>query len=501
MAVITGTAGNDDDVTNPALTGTLDDDIIGGLAGNDVIRGLSGDDVLRGGPGRDNVSGGGGNDVLVYAENDDNLLGGLAGETIGGGDGFDTIRLVGSPSQMIFTGDIDEIERITFERVITGTSTIVITESSDFGGFGFAATLELVGKANTEQKFAVGPPTGGATVVDASQWKFTNWDNDEDSIFFLPSFSGPDSIIGSSQDDDVGYFEFLDRTGKASVSEGSIINTLGGNDRIFIGGSHNTTRINGGGGSDTLGILFPGDGGDTTSLGPAVIRSIEILDLSEGASLTLLASHVGGLKISSAASIQGDADAAQDIQFLMFTATALNLSGWKFSSWNAGSAVEIRGDGSVETIVGSTRGDEIFASGGTDSLAGFAGNDTLDGGSGNDTLSGDGGVDELIGGLGADRFQFRRIADSGTAADRRDVITDFDASDIIDVSAIDANVTVRGNQAFKIDVNGIGVRGEIQLVKAGDSTLVRFFTDADAAPEMIVVVRGPVAPVAADFVL
>jgi len=59
----------------------------------------------------------------------------------------------------------------------------------------------------------------------------------------------------------------------------------------------------------------------------------------------------------------------------------------------------------------------------------------------------------MTGGAGADRFQFgANIAEIGTAAATRDIIVDFSAAqlDIIDLSAIDANTRVNGNQAFTV---------------------------------------------------
>jgi Ca2+-binding RTX toxin-like protein len=77
------------------------------------------------------------------------------------------------------------------------------------------------------------------------------------------------------------------------------------------------------------------------------------------------------------------------------------------------------------------------------------GNDTLTGGNGNDTLTGGANVDTMTGGAGNDTFTFSSITDSGNGGATPDVITDFDDNaDVINLSAIDANTTVAGNQAF-----------------------------------------------------
>jgi Ca2+-binding RTX toxin-like protein len=80
-------------------------------------------------------------------------------------------------------------------------------------------------------------------------------------------------------------------------------------------------------------------------------------------------------------------------------------------------------------------------------INGGAGNDVLIGGEGADTLYGGGGRDTLTGGLGADIFQYRSLADSAPGS--ADKILDFKlGADIIDLSFLDANSQLDGNQAF-----------------------------------------------------
>lgn len=71
----------------------------------------------------------------------------------------------------------------------------------------------------------------------------------------------------------------------------------------------------------------------------------------------------------------------------------------------------------------------------------------MHGGSGNDRVYGDDGVDFLCGETGADRFVFRSLSDAPISG--LDRIMDFaDGQDLIDLSLIDANATLAGNQAF-----------------------------------------------------
>lgn len=84
---------------------------------------------------------------------------------------------------------------------------------------------------------------------------------------------------------------------------------------------------------------------------------------------------------------------------------------------------------------------------GNDMLRGNAAGNRLDAGSGADILQGDGGADILIGGAGADTFRYASPSDSaGTAVDH---ITDFaSGSDKVDLTLIDANSLLGGDQAF-----------------------------------------------------
>lgn len=100
------------------------------------------------------------------------------------------------------------------------------------------------------------------------------------------------------------------------------------------------------------------------------------------------------------------------------------------------------GDG-ADTLEGSAGRDELSGGAGADTLVGGADDDRLLGGAGDDRLAGGAGRDVLTGGPGKDVFVFDKTALA--AVDR---ITDFRRGDVIDLSAIDADATARGNQAF-----------------------------------------------------
>ncbi len=123
------------------------------------------------------------------------------------------------------------------------------------------------------------------------------------------------------------------------------------------------------------------------------------------------------------------------------------------------SAYHAIGNNLANTMYGNSNTDcTIEGHGGNDTLIGKSKNDTLLGGADNDTLKGDGGKDMLNGGTGADTFTYSSSSQSQVGANR-DIIQDFNrvAGDKIDLSAIDADLTLAGDQAFTLGsyVNGI----------------------------------------------
>ncbi len=80
----------------------------------------------------------------------------------------------------------------------------------------------------------------------------------------------------------------------------------------------------------------------------------------------------------------------------------------------------------------------------TSSSSAAAGDDTITAGSGNDNLTGGYGADTLTGGAGNDDFVYLDLKDTN------DTILDFmdSGNDQIDLSALDANGALGGNQAF-----------------------------------------------------
>jgi len=163
-----------------------------------------------------------------------------------------------------------------------------------------------------------------------------------------------------------------------------------------------------------------------------------------------------------------------------------------------------------DRLYGAWGWDQLIGGNGYDLLDGATGNDSLWGGYGNDWLVGGEGTDLLVGGFGADTFVFQSKNDS--LPGRADVISAGDGAiamegagvaggDVIDLSRMDANDLVAGNQSFTW---GRGT-GQIWLAETGGDTILRGNTDGDPAAEFDIVIRdGAITAyqyIGADFIL
>ncbi|MGZ8407320.1 MAG: M10 family metallopeptidase C-terminal domain-containing protein, partial [Caulobacteraceae bacterium] len=126
---------------------------------------------------------------------------------------------------------------------------------------------------------------------------------------------------------------------------------------------------------------------------------------------------------------------------------------------------EVTGDGYIE----GRAGDDTLTSGsGQDFLVGGAGDDLL-------TTSGDG--DLLSGGGGTDTFAVTALTTELAATFR------LFSSDIIDLSAIDADSTAAGDQAFHLVNHFHGHAGEMRVRAQPTKTVITFDTDGDGGAD------------------
>jgi serralysin len=226
-----------------------------------------------------------------------------------------------------------------------------------------------------------------------------------------------------------------------------VINAGSGNDRIDGGGGNDV--INAGGGNDTI---FGGAGNDVINAG----NGNNIVDGSSGNDVI-----------------------------------------------NTGNGRDSLVGGTGNDIINAGGGeDRLFGGDGNDVLNGGAGKDVLNGGAGNDTLAGGSGNDVLTGGSGNDVFKFTSVSDS-PASSPRDVISDFFGNgnlpgDVIDLSDIDANSTIGGNQTFTfIGAAAFTVAGQVRY----SGGILQANTDGNLSANLEVRVTGAPSIVVSDIVL
>ena len=226
---------------------------------------------------------------------------------------------------------------------------------------------------------------------------------------------------------------------------------------------------------------------------------------------------------------------------------------------NAGSDVidggngldEIRAGSNDDTIVGGRNNDIVFGEGGNDSIRatigdgndvyrGNSGTDTYDlsgtsspatvdlaagtassaqtgtdaifsienviGGFGDDTILASNAVNVLSGGVGDDTFAYRSAAQAGNSPASRDHITDFQAGDKIDLSAIDADRIDSGNQSFELILDAPTFTEAGQIIfrfeqQAGvEHTILEGNTDNDNQSEFQIDLTGRIQLTTSDFI-
>ncbi|MDQ0465710.1 VCBS repeat-containing protein [Caulobacter ginsengisoli] len=241
-----------------------------------------------------------------------------------------------------------------------------------------------------------------------------------------------------------GSTELINGTALRDVLNGTAygdnINGLAGNDDLYGLGGADT--INGGDGSDKL---YGGDGADTLN---------------------------GG----------NDAD------------TVNGEGGNDTLSGGDGNDTMDGGDG-VDIVDGGNGNDVVKGGIGNDFVYGGIGDDNVQGGEGNDFVYGGAGKDSLLGGTGADTFVFTD-GDLTNLAGTTDTITDFKSAqgDILDLSGIDANANIIGNQGFTFVGAFTNHAGEMTLSfnSGTNTTTLGLDTNGDGVADYLLLLTGNV---------
>ena len=156
---------------------------------------------------------------------------------------------------------------------------------------------------------------------------------------------------------------------------------------------------------------------------------------------------------------------------------------------------------SIENVVTGSGSDKVTGSAADNRIESGAGNDKISAGAGNDWLVGGLGVDKLTGGQGADTFDFNSLDELGLGK-ATDSIKDFRHAegDRIDLSGIDANAAVDGDQAFAF-LSAAPIDGDQTGTVWFSKKAIFISTDADAQAEFQINLSGVSALTVDDLVL
>lgn len=518
------TGGNVDDF----LVGGADVDILDGGQGNDSLLGGTGIDQLFGGTGNDILDGGADTDFLVGGVgNDTYLTDGLDTITEAAGEGIDEVISAGSAGLAAnvenltligaaLTGDGNELG-----NVITGNANANILRGNDGNdllvGDDGADNLQG-GNGNDTLNGGEGDDVldGGALgdiMIGGNGNDLYTVDAASDQVIEAAGGGTNDRVVASVNYTLVGEVEVLNLVGAAAlIGAGSATNnTINGNDfnNTLYGNDGNDTLV-GNAGNDTL---FGGNGTDVLRGG----EGNDIMDGGVGADSMSGGNGDDLYYIDNVADVIGEAagggtnDRAlvsvnnyvlgREVETATLTGTDnLALTG------NIG-ANTLNGNSGNNVIRGADGNDQILGNDGNDTLFGDAGADILRGGNGDDILNGGLGSDQLQGGTGADIFRFTDIKDLGLTGATTDRVLDFSSAqgDRIDLTTIDANANLAGNQAFTFIGAAAfsGTAGELRVQASGTNQLVYGDVNGDGVADFLIVVTpvGAVPLVGGDFQL
>ncbi len=385
------------------------------------------------------------------------------------------------------------------------TSVFVSSNNDTINGFagndilrGFSQNDTLNGGADNDQLFggtgndALNGDTGADMLDGGSGADYMNGGDQNDTYIvdhyldvteeFRNDAEGGVDRVFASFDHTIGFgIEHLTLTGSDS---GITIGT--GNANNIITGNSGTNLLRGEGGNDTLlgnggnDVLHGGTGNDVLNGGSGA----DTMFGGDGND-TFVTDNVGDRLEENPGSANGGVDTVlSSVNHTLFVLIE-NLT-------LTGTAISGKGNANNNVINGNDVANVLSGEAGNDRMNGLGGNDSINGGLGNDFLTGGAGRDSLTGGSGFDTFDYNAASDSLPGAATRDVITVFNGQgallgDRIDLSTIDANTLVAGNQAFIF--GGSFTAGHLRYVGG----VLQGNTDGDAAAEFEIQLVGNAA--------
>jgi Ca2+-binding RTX toxin-like protein len=519
-----GTAGDD------SLGGGTDANIVQGLGGNDTLVGYAGDDTLIGGDGDDQLLAGDGADRLNGGRGKDYLQGDNGADLLFGGAGDDT--LVGDFGQSGYDAYDDTImgeagNDITYldagnDRIDGGADNdlvslqlsalagvnirIGVEIAQNFGAVGHDTLISIEGAIGSDYDDRI---TGNAlnnVLYGAGGDDLLKAGDGND---LLRGGAGDDTLIGGSGYDRASFGDSPNGVEVSLAKQGHVDSTGAGNDLLigfeYLSGSNRGDILTGDGkdnwliGQGGTDILIGGQGDDM--LGATIGDS---LDGGEGRD-TVQFDNFYLSAVTLDLSIQATAQETGSGPVTLWSIENVDGSGFDDRLTGDAGVNVLGGDGGDDTLHGGGGRDVLLGDGGFsadlgagswtltaitryDSFAGVIGNDVLDGGDGADVLIGGAGADTMTGGAGGDHFVY--LADS-LVLGGDDLITDLQAGDVVDLSAIDTGGRA-GDQAFRQVDAFTGNAGQAVLAydAESDTTTLSLDGDSDAIADMTISMAG-----------